>query len=225
MFWLISSILLAATTAPATRPAVGRLPHLSVDVKHRQIRMECQAVRAEMPLEFLCCVKGSHDYESALVSQAKPSNLHLALLMLGLTPGAPAHRSDDLQQWFPPHGPALKMSVEFQKGGQTVRLPAWRLLRNVKTKKPAGAMTWIFAGSHLLSDGRYAADLNGYLVSLVNFNSTLIDVPYVASNSTQMLQWESDPDTLPPPGTPVTLIIEPIPTPATHPATQPATRP
>jgi hypothetical protein len=219
MLWLIFSILAAA--APASRPGVGRLPHIEVDAKHRRVRVQCEAVRAEMPLEFLCCVKGSHDYESALVSRARPSDLHLALLMLGLTPGAPAHRSDDLKEWFPPHGPALHIAVEFQRQGKTVRLPASKLLRNVKTKKPAPSMTWVFAGSHLLDDGRYAADLQGYLVSLVNFSSTLIDVPYVASNSNQTLQWEYNPDTLPPAGTPVTMLIEPIQSPATRPATQP----
>jgi hypothetical protein len=145
----------------------------------------------------------------------------LALLMLGLTPGAPAHRSDDLKQWFPPRGPALQIAVEFQRQGKTVRLPAWKLLRNVKTKKPAPPMTWIFAGSHLLEDGRYAADVQGYLVSLVNFSSTLIDVPYVASNSNQTLQWEYNPATLPPAGTPVTMQIEPVSSPATQPATKP----
>jgi hypothetical protein len=224
MLWLITSILLAAS-APTTRPAVGRLPHIAVDAKHRQIRVECQAVQAQMPLEFLCCVHGSHDYESVLSSRAKPSDLHLALLMLGLTPGAPAHRSKDLTKWYPPHGPALKISVEFTQAGQTVRMPAWRLLRNVNTKKPAPPMTWIFAGSQFTEDGRYVADAMGYLVSLVNFSSTLIDVPYVASNSNQTLQWEYNPQTLPPPGTPVTMLIEPIQSPATRPATRPATQP
>lgn len=221
MPWLISFIL-ALSTAPATRPLVGRLPHIIVDAAHHQVRVECVALHPEMPLEFLCCLHGTHDYESALSSLAKPSDLHLALLMIGLTPGAPAHRSEDLEKWFPPHGPALAIEAEFQRHGKTVRLPASAFLQNVTTKKPPDAMTWVFAGSRVLEDGRYAADLMGYLVSLVNFNSTLIDVPYVASNSNATLQWEINPDTLPPAGTPVTLIIQPTPAAA---ASRPATRP
>jgi hypothetical protein len=46
----------------------------------------------------------------------------------------------------------------------------------------------------------------------------MIVVPQLASNSNETLEWEYNPDVVPPPGTPVTMIIEPAPN---QPATQP----
>jgi hypothetical protein len=72
-----------------------------------------------------------------------------------------------------------------------------------------GPMDWVFDGSRMLPDGRYAADLTGYVVSIVNFDLTMIDVPQLASNANETLEWEYNPDLVPPPGTPVTMTIEP----------------
>ena len=70
-------------------------------------------------------------------------------------------------------------------------------------------MSWVFDGSRILPDGRYAADLTGYVVSIVNFDMTMIDVPELASNANETLEWEFNPDVVPRQGTPVTMIIEP----------------
>ena len=70
-------------------------------------------------------------------------------------------------------------------------------------------MDWVFDGSRMLPDGRYAADLTGYVVSIVNFDLTMIDVPELASNANETLEWEYNPDLVPPLGTHVTMIIEP----------------
>jgi hypothetical protein len=83
------------------------------------------------------------------------------------------------------------------------------MMRNVKTKKEMPAMTWIFAGSHVMPDGVYAADKTGYIVSVVNFELTVIDIPELASNSNETLEWEVNPDVAPPKNTKVTMILEP----------------
>jgi len=56
-------------------------------------------------------------------------------------------------------------------------MPAYKLMREIKTKKAMPPSTWIFAGSRLMPDGNYAADIDGYVVTIVNFDLTLIDVP------------------------------------------------
>jgi hypothetical protein len=70
-------------------------------------------------------------------------------------------------------------------------------------------MTWIFAGSRPLEDNTYAADVTGYLVSVVNFDYTVIDIPKLASSANESLEWEINRDLMPPNGTSATLIIEP----------------
>ena len=71
------------------------------------------------------------------------------------------------------------------------------MMRSVKTKQQMPALYWVFDGSRLLPDGRYAADLTGYVVSIVNFDLTMIDVPELASNANETLEWEYNPDWVP----------------------------
>jgi hypothetical protein len=197
----------AATLAAATQPR--GFPGLTIDAAKRQVRMDCQTLAIEAPLEFFCVLNGTNEHESVLRSPVKPSHLHAALLMLGLQPGEPVKYSEATEKWTPPHGPPLHLSLEFEKDGRLQRYPAYRLMRNVATKKPMPPMTWIFAGSRLLEDNSYAADATGYVVSVVNFNYTVIDIPTLASSDNDSLSWEIDPSLMPPNHTNATLIIEP----------------
>src|SRR4051812_27143061 len=166
---LLALSVLQSSTAPTTAP-VGRFPHIDVDVQHKQVRVECQALHCEAPLEFFCVVNGTNEHESVIRTPAKPSQIHTALLMIGLDPGDPVRYDAEQKKWIPPHGPPLKMSLEFDdKAGKHVSLPAYELMRDVRTKKPMPAMNWIFAGSRVMPDGVYAADATGYVVSIVNF--------------------------------------------------------
>jgi hypothetical protein len=219
--WLVSLMIVLAAcgaaraddaAAPATQPAeegVGLLRHVQIDLKTRQIRVECQALNVHMPLEFFCVVRGGQEHETVLRTDARPSTIHFGLLALGLKPGEPAHLDADRKLWFPPTGPTLKITCQYQLDGKTMVVPACRMMRSVKTKREMAPMDWVFDGSRMLPDGRYAADLTGYVVSIVNFDLTMIDVPELASNANETLEWEYNPDLVPPPGTRVTMIIEP----------------
>lgn len=222
----------AANQPPATMPAdegaaaaarEGKLPHVQIDLKKRQVRVECQMLGIEAPLEFLCVLNGTNEHESVLRSPARPSHIHLGLVMLGLDPGEPVHYAEAAKKWFPPSGPPLNISVEFtDKDGKAQSMPASRLMRSIHDKKPQPPHTWIFAGSKVMPDGNYAADVTGYTVSVVNFELSLIDIPDLASNANETLEWEIDKSVAPPAGSPVTMIIEPIAGPATKPASAPA---
>jgi len=197
---------------------VGKMPHLTVDATQKQIRVECEALAVDMPLEFFCCVTGSNEHESVLRSDVRPSDLHAAMLMLGLTPGEPVHYIESEKKLIAPKGPEVEISVEYQKQGKTIRCPAKDWMVDLKTKKLHPTFKWVFVGSRTMPDGRYAADITGYLVSIVNFELTVIDVAEVASSSNETLEWERNIELVPPKGTKVTMIIEPAKSPATSPA-------
>src|SRR3954471_17546819 len=100
---LVFTLALTATTAcAADKPspqdaeaaAAGKLPFVKVDTKTKQVRVECEALNCPNPLEFFCVVSGTSEHESALRSKAKPSHVHLGLLMLGLEPGEPVKYSE-----------------------------------------------------------------------------------------------------------------------------------
>jgi len=87
---------------------------------------------------------------------------------------------------------------------------------------PMPVMNWIFAGSRVLPEVGYGADAEGYVVSIVNFELTLIDVPKLASSANETLEWETNLDIMPPLGSPMTMIIEPLDKGVVPPATMPA---
>ena len=194
---------------PTTKPGVGHFPGVTVDAKKKQVRVECEALNVDIRLEFFCVLAGTSEHESVLRTRAKPSDIHAGLLMCGLTPGEPVKYSEAAQKWLPPHGPPIHINCEYEKDGKTVSVPAYRMFRDVKTKQPPKAFTWIFAGSRVMDDGKYAADTTGYVVSVVNFDLTLIDVPELVSNANETLEWEYNPDTVPKTGTPIMMVIEP----------------
>jgi hypothetical protein len=199
------------TTAPTTSPDIAgqKLPHIKIDLKNKKVRVECEALAVDAPVEFFCCVKGTNDYESILRSEVKPSDLHLALLAIGLKPGAPVTYNESTNKWIPPRGAPLHVDVEFQKDGKTVTLPGYRLMRDDKTKKEPPAFSWVFAGSRVMPDGKYAADITGYLLTVCNFDLTVIDVPDIVSSSNETLEWERNPNTMPKAGTTVWMVISP----------------
>jgi hypothetical protein len=70
-----------------------------------------------------------------------------------------------------------------------------------------------------MPDGTYAADVTGQIISVVNFDYSLIDTPHIASSANETLEWEYNPDTVPPKGTKVTLILRLAPAPQAPDAT------
>jgi hypothetical protein len=218
-----------AKSAPTTAPAagkVGKLPFLTFDTRTKQVRIECETLGVEAPLEFFAVVNNGPEHETVVRSKVKPSDLHTALLALGLKPGAPVSYSKAADKWLPPHGPPLHIYMEYLKEGKLVSEPASRWMRDIKTKKLMPRTTWIFAGSRVMPDGNYAADSTGYLISVVNFDMTVIDIPDLASANNETLEWERNPDTVPKAGTKVTMVIEPAGKEATTGATtQPAEQP
>lgn len=204
-------------------------PFVEVDRAARQIRVECETLNSEMPLEFFCVKFGGPEHEALLRTQAQPSHIHAGLLLLGLEPGAPTRFSEVADKWLPPHGPPLQVSIVFDRDGKRQVIPAHRLMRHIRTGKEMPPFTFIFAGSKVMEDGVYAADVAGYIVSIVNFELSLIDVPELASSANETLQWQFNPATVPPQGTKVTMLIAPAESrddaPATAPTTSPATAP
>ena len=206
-------ILLLSWLLPASAPAqdkVGRLPHVTFDVKKKQVRVEAEMLEVDAPLEFFCVLNNTSEHESVVRTAAKPSHIHTALLAIGLKPGRPMQWSESQKKFLPPQGPPLHVSLEFAgKDGKTVTVPAYRCMRDVKTKKEMKPMSWVYAGSRVMEDGSFAADVTGYVISVVNFDLTLIDIPQIASSDNDTLEWERNPAVVPPGGTKVTMLIEP----------------
>src|SRR5580704_9416528 len=102
LLFFVPPPLLAADAT--TRP----LDHVHVDLPNKRIEIDCEALNVDIPLEFFCVTNGGNEHESVLRTPAKPSDIHFALLMLGLTAGHPATYDPARKLWLPPHGSPLR---------------------------------------------------------------------------------------------------------------------
>ena len=225
---ILPFLFLTAATAPSTQPAVGKLPHIQIDAKTKQVRVDCEAVKADYPLEFLAVDTNTNEYEAVVRSEVKPSDLHLSLLMIGLQPGHPVQYSESTKTWTPPTGAPVDIWFDYQKDGKDINVPAYRWMRDVKTKKEAPPMTWVFTGSKVEEDHSYAADATGCLVGVINNELSVVDVPALKSRAIEAREYERNPDLIPPTGTAVTMILSPAAdqgAATTEPAEAPTTNP
>jgi hypothetical protein len=188
-----------------------------LDPKNKQVVLVGEACKADYPLEFFITTK-ERAYESVLVidgerRQKGPSlfqQVHVALILLGAKPGHPSYYKDD--KTTVATGDEIVIEVRWKnKEGKTEQTDARNWIRDVKTKKPP-AKTWVFAGSRLGNDGeggkRYMAD-GGEFVCVLNNPIAMLDLPLVSAGAIEDRSFQANLEKLPPPGTPVTIVLTP----------------
>lgn len=223
----VSPSIQAQGLPPASQPA-GGLPHVTIDRQQRCIDLEATVVLHESEwLELLACSPRSREHEAILTIPARPSHIHLALLTLGVQPGAPMKwwRQGDQAKWSDPTGPRIAVTILFEQNGKKVEIPANEWILNQKTKEVLQGNHWIFTGSEFSElDGErvYRADLNGTVISLVNFGDDLLSRQTEMTNTDDDSTWGVNVKAVPPVGTKVIVRLKPLENAATQPATQPA---
>lgn len=202
-----------AASAPSGGPL--NVGGLRIDRQKRLISIDAQVSVQQGLLEFLLCRKGTRDYESLLTTSVPPSALHAALLSLGLSPGRHAQTLNQVGHegiFMPPDGPRLEISVQYQDAaGAEHTEPATFWMKASATGKAAGPTQWVFTGSQMLENGRYLADVEGLHITTANFPEAVVDVPFRSTDKNAFLEFVANDAAVPPPGTPVKLLIQPIP--------------
>ncbi len=207
-------------TPPGPLPFRGgtlSLPGMTLDLDARRITIQAQVGLRAGLLELLVCRERSgRAHESILRTSAVPSEVHAALLALGLSPGVPARwmaLPEGEWQAIPPRGARLMIRLRWtDENGEIHERPAGEWLELIaQASTPPDAREWVFVGSELMPNGGYWADATGEVITVSNFPSTLIDVPFDSSPSTSQLLYRANTDAIPPLGTMVEVIITPLP--------------
>ena len=176
--------------------------------------MDAYVVLPQGPLELLVTFASKKEHESILATKALPSHLHAALLALGLAPGRPVRFALDPQGQrvtAPPAGALLDISLRYTDAqGHTVTQPANEWMLSLKDDKPVAPMHWVFAGSDILEQGGYWADLSGNQITVSNFPDACVDVPFDSTTDNAALDFAANPAAIPPLATPVTVVIRPV---------------
>ena len=194
---------------PAWKP-LGQ--DLWFDPKTKRAVLRARVCLNDGILEHLVCLKNSKEHESILATEAPPRLIHAALILTGATPGHPVRFEPKFE---PPAGTEIAIEVEWQEAGVTKRADARQWVKETTTGAPL-ARDWVFAGSELFADRRtkkmvYAAD-DGDLITVANFGSSILDLPYRSSASDADRSYSVSPDRVPPRGTLVTVYLSPRPT-------------
>ena len=166
------------------------LPGLLANRKKKQIELlaESTGLAGNGTAEFLLVDQSSsHGYEALLWSLAKPSDVHAALVFIGMQPGAPFD-PEQLRLW--PKGERVYISVAPKDGSAgTAPLRIENLILDRKTGQPLPESGFLFTGSIKAPAPRgatgvvYTADVYDpkSVASLYNDPGTVLDVPRQAN--------------------------------------------
>ena len=189
-----------------------------LDPKNKQVVLLGETCKADYPLEFFITTK-ARAYESVLVIDGEHrqagqmsvfQQVQFALILCGAKSGHPSYYKDD--KTTVATGAEIVIEVRWKnKEGKIEQSDARNWIRDVKTKKPP-AKTWVFAGSRFGDDGeggkRFMAD-GGEFVCVLNNPIAMLDLPVVSAGAIEDRSFEANLGKLPPPGTPVTIVMTP----------------
>jgi hypothetical protein len=218
----------AASTAPApakanapSLDAPGKRQTLSVDKKARTVAIPCAIAPRKLPnlkdiypIEVIACYptpRGQKAHETVLTfTGIKPSEVHKALLDVGLRPGKPARGERAKAE-----GSEVRLFLEIANGtGGVRRIPIEQMLLDRKTGKPIAALHWHFTGSASRQpdpekdDKVYGADLTGTLIALFPVTDDTVLQSHLTMKEEAVLKLETERKQLPKEGTAVRLILQ-----------------
>lgn len=215
LFVALATLGLSADAQDAPKKAkIGDNVYLEINGDKRRVLIDAYVCLRQGMLEQLLTRKRTKEHEAPLAIDTDVRNIHLALLAAGAKPGSPVKFRP---KFTAPTGTPIKITLEYQDKGKTVRVPAQQWVRNVKTKKDLDT-DWVFAGSVLFDDPLdkkkppYYAANDGDVICISNFDTALLDVPFNSSKENDELAFEANTDRIPPLETPVRIILEPVPT-------------
>jgi hypothetical protein len=211
----------APAPAPASAPSawVPLTPKIRADRARGIVEFDAVAVLEVGFLEQLVCLAGTREHEALFAFDGKASDVHAALLLVGLEPGAPGHwrevKSGDGSQRIEevaPRGPALDVAVVLPDGSE--RAIDWFVRAAPFSPDPdrKPPTRFVFAGSRFerstrTGAERYVADSSGSLVGLVTFGDETIGCVDVIPDQAAVAApvWEAWSERMPKPGTDVKI--------------------
>lgn len=220
---LIISLAIAACVAQSIAAPAEVFPHIRADAQAGWVEITGTVpILVDDPdapdvfLEVIVCTPDTKEHETLVVTSARPSHVHAALLMIGLEPGRPGHWTwegagrDARLTGHDPTGDRVAVTIRWTdaEGAERVAHPSeWIRHHGTGERPPAAA--FVFAGSRMLDRGfgreMYDADGAGVLVGLATFGSEVIAWPTTFSPDSGVEEpvWVADPKTTPALGTTV----------------------
>jgi hypothetical protein len=208
-------------TAQLPPPPPGPAAAIRVDKGKRTITVPCAIAPRKLPnlnevypIEVIATYpapQGQKAHETVVTfTGIRPSDVHKALVELGLKPGKPARAEGEKAE-----GPELALYLEFTDGGgRAQRIPIEKALVDRKTGRPLSGLKFYFTGSAFRQpdperdDKVYGADLTGTLIALFPVTDDTVIQSQLTLKDEPVLKLETDRKGLPREGTAARLVIE-----------------
>jgi hypothetical protein len=202
--------LLLAPALPAADIIVDKEKRtVTIPAKVAPRKIEDPRYKEIYPIEVVATYpfpRGKKAHETVVTVEVKPSEVHQALVKLGLKPGKPARTALDKQT-----GPEVRIFVEVNPGKGGRRVPIEQVLVDNKTGKPMPRVKWLFTGSAMLrpSPDRpevYGADETGTLIAIFPVTAETVFQSSLSLADEKYVKLETN-KKLPAVGTAVNLVI------------------
>ncbi|HWL92821.1 MAG TPA: YdjY domain-containing protein [Phycisphaerae bacterium] len=195
----------------AAKRVVDFRPGIRIDYRVPQVEIESGVILREAELELFAYAKAPvpKEHETILLLRVKPEHIYQALGLIGLEPGHPVSYDLETQTITEASGDAVDVRVRYEKDSETVEHSASDWMYDLERDAPMQQTHWIFAGSKRDEKGRFAADVEGTVVTVVNFDTALLCLPDLHTDSDRSLWLRARTEVIPPVGTKVTLILRP----------------
>lgn len=204
-----------AAVAFAEPPSARRLTKQSrlwVDRQTARVYVDGYVTLREGFPEMFACPVGTKEHESIVATLARSQEVHTALLAAGATPGSPVQYDP---QFVPPSGQAIRVWVSWRDADGEFRLADARDWVQDSQSGENLQENWVFGGSGFWQDpadgNEYYMAESGDMICVSNFSSAMLDVPFRSSADADSLLFVPATERLPALGTPVRLVLAPIP--------------
>jgi hypothetical protein len=213
---LVALTLAILASVPGTRAADS--PAVTVDKKNRTVTIPAVVAPRKVleriyPIEVIATFpapKGQKAHETVVNFQVKPSDVHKAIVSLGIKPGKPV-----VGEGAKASGPEVEVFLEVPRsGGKVKRIPIEETMVDSKSGKPMPRLRWYFTGSAMKQpdpekdDTVYGADLTGTLITIFPVTNDTVLQSNLSFKQQENLRLETNKQTLPKEGTPVKLVIK-----------------
>lgn len=199
------------TTSDAAANVVEFRPGIRIDYRVPQVELSCEVILRTGELELFAYAKSPtpKEHETILLMHVLPEHVYQALGLIGLTPGNPIMYDWETEKITEASGDPVDVLVRYERDGASVEEPATQWMLDLARQATMRPTHWIFTGSRKDERGRFAANVEGTVVTVVNFDTALLSLPESHSDSDDSLWLAARTEAIPPVGTSVTLILRP----------------
>jgi hypothetical protein len=196
----------------ARRKEVGKNVFLEVQGDKRRVVIKSNVCLRTGHLEGLLTRKLTKEHEYILSSDVDARLVHATLIAAGAKPGNPVKFDP---RYIPAAGTVIKITLQYQKDGKLVTVPAKEWIRDGKGPKVL-EKDWVFGGSQFIVDPEekdkpaiYLAN-HGDIICLCNMESAMLDLPFRSPSNPDDRFYNAFTERIPPAETAVDVILEPV---------------